>query len=358
MGNERSSLIRNLLLGGGLCALANFDIFAQELVVTTGTHLIEDGDSYSIAFALGDSTIDMTGGEVTDGIAAIVNGTLGQYTVFGASAASFDLATFNMYTGYVASAQSHGFGTFNLYGGEVDGFAQSFGNSTFNMGGGEVLTVRAFENSTYDMTGGRSRNTVDAHDSSVVRISGGSVRFFVDSWESSTLFFSGGAIEVADLGAHDSSQLYMSGGYVPRWGEARDQSTFTLSGGTLEEGFTAFDQSSIFIEAYSFTHAGGAFDFGGGTELTILPSDPLFSGITDPFGTGFDWRVLSGLSMLYADGTTGNFNFYAYADDTNFPSGGGFAWDGTLTLRLIPAPSGLAFLGFAAIGASRRRRRD
>jgi hypothetical protein len=148
----------------------------------------------------------------------------------------------------------------------------------------------------------------------------------------------------------------MSGGYSNRYGESRDQSTFTLSGGTLNQGFRAFEQSTIIIDALSFSHAGGAFDFGGDDELTILPTDPLFSGITDPFGNGFDWRVLEGLTMNYVDGTIDSFNFFAYADSA--PLGDGSTqWMGSLTLRLIPAPPAALPLLTLAVFARHSRRR-
>lgn len=328
---------------------------AQSLVVTTGTHAIDEGDSYTWAFALGDSAINMTGGDVTEVFSGTVFGTLQNYSVVGASAASFDLATFNVYGGHVNTAQSHGLSTFNLLGGEVGAFAQSFDASQFNMSGGQALALRSFDESNAHMTGGAVSSALESFDSSVLEMEDGNVDFFLFARDASTLRLSGGSVG-ALAQCYEQSTLEMSGGTVALFGESRNTSSFELSGGTLGAGFRAFDQSNIIIEAWDFSYAGGDIDFGGGTELVLTAEDDIFMDILDPFGFDKQWRMIDTLSMTYAGGATDSFNFYAYADSTNFPGGGGHAWDGTLTLHLLPAPSGLAILGLAGIGASRRRR--
>jgi hypothetical protein len=361
MGHWRQA--ENLGIVGGVClfafclACAQSGIAAADsLIVTTGTHSILDGDEYELAFALGDSVITMTGGDVTSFFSGTVFGTDADYSVLGASAASFDRATFSFNGGFLLTAESHGFGTFNMSGGFVTASTQSFDSSTFNVTGGEATDFQAYGQSTQNISGGRARLQINAFETSTVYFSGGRAGSFINSYDSSSFFFSGGSVEVGDASSNHASEFFMSGGYVNRFGEAHDTSTFTLTGGTLNQGFRAFDQANIIIEAFDFDYAGGDIDFGGGTELILTASNSIFSTIVNPFGTTFNdsWRVIPDLSMTYADGTFDTFNFYGHID--NFPTGQHVPWTGTLTLRLIPAPAGVALLAMGLLVPRTRRR--
>lgn len=239
--------------------------------VSTGAHTVADGDSYDWILATGDATIDMTGGESTDGTTVMAGGD--SFNNIGAGAL--------------------GTSVFTITGGTIAKRAFSFESGTMTIDGGEVNAAKAYGDSTYN-------------------IYSGTVNF--------------------GIYAHDDSIFTMTGGACAGNGHTRERALFVMTGGSIGGDFFSNKNSDVVIEAESFTYdhdnddmtAPLPFDFARGDEIIITREDPRFS---DTTLNNVDHRIFYDFTATFPGGSSTTFDFYAYNQ-------GNLIWGGELTLRL------------------------
>lgn len=299
-------------LAGGLIA-------GEAKLYDNGVLWINSGQVAQSVQAFGFSYVNMTGGEV------------------GTATSAFDVAFALHYS------------TFVISGGTIYGDAQSYHRSHFTMNGGHIATdAEAHGTSTFQMTGGSVGNSIRARASGTFNMLGGTA----DSWAS----------------AEGKGRLNIRGGQIggPIYGA--DQSVITLSGGTLSNYVILQDTASLVIEAtgFDFDHDGDAntpnLSFTGsiGDELVLTAADAAFVYMGDP-GNGISRVTLRDLNAYFVDGSIFNARIDGAQDFETFFGWGdvedGDPWAGSLTLRIIPAPSAAALIPVLALCSARRSRR-
>ncbi len=244
---------------------------AAPLEVSTGAHSVTTGDSYDWIHASGDATIDMTGGEATDGADVTADGET--FANIGAGAL--------------------GNSVFTISDGDIAKRAFSFENGTINLDGGTVNVARAYGFSTFNFSAGDVNFGVYANDDAVFNMSGGA----------------------AAGNAHGNHR-----------------SVFNLSGGSIAGDFFMQRNGDVVITADSFTYdhdnddmtAPIPFELARGDEVVLTRDDPRFS---DDLLNNIPQRVLYDFTPHFPDGSSTSFTFWGYGS-------GNLIWNGSLTLRL------------------------
>ena len=268
-------------------------VYAVDLDVSSGSHTIQDGDTFDNVDARGTSTVEMTGGTVTN------------------------------------DAESSDDAVFTITGGTVADRAQSFNSSTFNLQGGTVWRAWSNDVSTYTMTGGTVEETVSSFNQSTFTLTGGTVLFEVSSEDDSRFTMTGGTVEGIS---------------------AEDSSLFTMTGGQVVNHFGVSRNAQVILKAQQFFYddnddqvSDAGFDFGGLSTLALDRESDVFS-------VSGQQNVLPGLTVQWGDGSTASFDFL-------FATSQPVLWQGALTLQLIPEPSAFMVIGLAsALGLIRRPR--
>jgi len=252
-------------------AIASAAASAAPLEVATGAHTVASGETYDWILASGDATLDMTGGDSTDGTTVMADGD------------SFN----NIGAGALGSS------VFTITGGVVAKRAFSFETGTMTIDGGEVNTAKAYGDSTYNLTSGTVNFGVYAH--------------------------------------HDSV-FTMTGGACEGNGHTRERALFVMTGGSIGGDFFSNKNSNVVIEAESFSYdhdnddktAPLPFDFARGSEIVITRDDPRFS---DTTLNNIAHRIFYDFTVTFPGGASTTFDFYGYNQ-------GNLTWGGSLTLRL------------------------
>lgn len=258
---------------------------------TTQVNLADGGDLGSFFFADAGSEVNIRGGNVGDGLGA------------------------------------HNGAEVNISGGTVGDDAQAFSGSTVNISGsasvGSVSATNA--GSEINISGGSVSNFT-AISGGEVNVSGGSVGRLSLAGIGGQVNISGGTLGI-EFVAKSGSEVNISGGSVGDFLFARSGSEVNISGGTIGNRFIAAANSEVNLFGSEFSLDGLLIDnLMAGEAFTIVDRNVPLTGV-----------LLDGSEIdFFLDNT-----FTANQD--SFPS------DATLTVTIVPEPSGFAMLSVAAL---------
>ena len=298
---------------------------ATSISITSATHAQFGGSGQSLLF---DTVINIpTDPDIGDG--AIIGGVTGQTTQLNL----FNGGTIGSFFGAEAGSEV------NIFGGSV-GTNFSANNSVLNISDGFLESVVA-GGSTVDMSGGFIGNNFRVLGSEV-NISDGNIGGLLNVAFNSTVNISGG--DVSALLVRANSEVNITGGNfgfnpnnslppdTPPFLTAATNSTLNISGGTFE---------------------GNSLNANGGGEVNLLGTEFFVDGVRleslqpdDPFLIADRDVTLSG---TFLDGTP--FDFFIGTNDDDPTTS-------TVTVSIIPEPSGLAILLAGGAVCLLNRRRD
>ena len=250
----------------------------------------------------------------------------------------------------------------NIRGGTIGVGFQANAGSIVNISGGEVgSSFDANSGSVINIDAGVLGSSFDANSGSIVNLHGGEIGFLSNANTGSLVNISGGSVGDT-FSAHSGSLVNIRGGVVGSGFDALPGSVVNISGGTIGDRFDALPGSVVNIRGGTFgddfdvfgedvqqglpgsevSFFGRAFELGGVPLVGLVPGNAL----TIP-----DRDVT--LSGILTDGSPFSFEL----NSLNVFPDPGFATSATLTVTLVPEPSGLVTIvvALALVRLSRER---
>lgn len=165
------------------------------------------GASISSAFIYNSSTINQSGGNVSNQISAYDTSTLNLSNGSIGFLNGYDSSTFNISGGSVFGLNTYDSNTANISAGRVNA-ATSYGSSTINITGGDVQGIGNYGGSTVNISGGNS-NDAFIYETGTINISGGSFRDGIVIWgPGGNANFIGTGLSFAYNGYNNTANLY------------------------------------------------------------------------------------------------------------------------------------------------------